>query len=204
MKQISAIRQSSPGRFLVSFTDGEELRSTLAAVTDARLYVGMELDEEAFEELKKSSSKALGRDKALEMLSRRPYSRRELKDKLLRKGLDEAQAEDCVDWLCEHGFLDDAEYAGAVARHYAAKGYGAGRVRSELQRRGVERELWGESLAEMGDGTEQLDAYLARRLKDPSDRDEVRKIGAALFRRGYSWEEIRAALRRFDAQAEEE
>ena len=65
MKQISAIRQSSPGRFLVSFTDGEELRSTLAAVTDARLYVGMELDEEAFEELKKSSSKALGRDKAL-------------------------------------------------------------------------------------------------------------------------------------------
>ena len=204
MKQISAIRQSSPGGFLVSFSDGEELRSTLAVVTDARLYVGMELDEEAFEELKKNSSKALGRDKALELLSRRSYSRRELRDKLLRRGMDEAEADDCVQWLCERGFLDESEYAGAVARHYAAKGYGPGRVRSELQRRGVGRELWDEKIAEIGGSEDKLDAYLARRLKDPSDRDEVRKIGAALFRRGFSWEEIRAALRRFDVQAEDE
>ncbi len=204
MKEISAIRQSSPGRFLVRFSDGEELRSTLAAVTDARLYVGMELDEEAFEELKKNSSKALGRDKALELLSRRPYSRKELRDKLLHRGMDEAEADDCVQWLCERGFLDESEYAGAVARHYTAKGYGPGRVRSELQRRGIGRELRDEKLAEIGGSEDKLDAYLARRLKDPSDRDEVRKIGAALFRRGFSWEEIRAALRRFDAQAEDE
>ena len=199
---ITAIRQTSPGKYLVSFSDGTELRSTLAAVTDARLYVGTELDTQAFEEFKQNSSKALGRDKALEMLSRRPYSRRELKDKLLRKGQDEESAEDCVRWLAERGFLDDGEYAGAVARHYASKGYGPGRVRSELQRRGIDRELWDESLAEMGDGTEKLDAFLSRRLSDPSDRDQVRKVGAALFRRGYSWEEIRAALRRFDAEAE--
>lgn len=199
---ITAIRQTSPGTYLVSLSDGTELRSTLAAVTDARLYVGMELDTQAFEEFKRSSSKALGRDKALEMLSRRPYSRKELKDKLLRKGQDEESAEDCVQWLSERGFLDDGEYAGAVARHYASKGYGRGRVRSELQRRGIDRELWDESLAEMGDGTEKLDAFLSKRLTDPSDRSQVRKVGAALFRRGYSWEEIRAALRRFHAEAE--
>ncbi len=199
---VTAIRQSSPGKYLVSFSNGEELRSTLAAVTDARLYVGMELDDQAFEEFKRDSSKALGRDKALEMLAHRPYSCRELKDKLLKKGLGEESAEDCVQWLLERGFLDDGEYAGAVARHYAAKGYGPGRVKSELRRRGVERELWDESLAEMGEGTEKLDAFLARRLSDPNDRDQVRKVSAALFRRGYSWEDIRAALRRFDAEAE--
>ena len=200
--QITSIRESSPGKYQIGFSDGGELRSTLAAVTDARLYVGMELDEQAFEELKQSSSKALGRDKALEMLSRRPYSRRELKDKLLRKGFDEPSAEDCVQWLAERGFLDDGEYAGAVARHYAAKGYGAGRVKSELLRRGVGREHWDESLAEMGQSAEKIDAYLARRLKDPSDRDELRKVSAALFRRGFGWDEIRAALRRFGTEAE--
>ena len=201
---VTAIRQSSPGNYLVSFSGGEELRSTLAAVTDARLYVGMELDTQAFEEFKRNSSKALGRDKALEMLSRRPYSRKELKDKLLRKGQDEQSAEDCVQWLSERGFLDDGEYAGAVARHYASKGYGCGRVKSELQRRGIDRELWDESLAEMGESSEKLDAFLAKRLSDPSDRSQVRKVSAALFRRGYSWEEIRAALRRFDAEEETE
>ena len=201
---VTAIKQSSPGRFVVEFDGGETLRSTLEAVTDARLYVGMELDEEAFEELKRSSSKALDRQKALEMLSRRPYSRRELKDKLLRRGTDEQSVEDCIAWLDEHGFLDDGEYAGAVARHYTAKGYGAGRVKSELRRRGIERELADETLAELPENTEKLDAFIARRLNDPKDRDSVRKIGAALFRRGYSWEEIRAALRRFDTETEED
>ena len=201
---VTALKQSSPGRFLVEFDGGETLRSTLEAVTDERLYVGKELDEKAFEELKRSSSKALDRQKALEMLSRRPYSRRELKDKLLRRGTDEQSAEDCIAWLDEHGFLDDGEYAGAVARHYSAKGYGAGRVKSELRRRGIERELADETLAELPENTEKIDAYIARRLSDPKDRDSVRKIGAALFRRGYSWEEIRAALRRFDTETEED
>ena len=201
---VTALKQSSPGRFLVEFDGGETLRSTLEAVTDARLYVGMELDEEAFEELKRSSSKALDRQKALEMLSRRPYSRRELKDKLLRRGTDEQSADECISWLDEHGFLDDGEYAGAVARHYSAKGYGAGRVKTELRRRGIKRELADETLAELPENTEKIDAYIARRLSDPKDRDSVRKIGAALFRRGYSWEEIRAALRRFDTETEED
>ena len=201
---VTALRQSSPGRFLVEFDGGETLRSTLEAVTDARLYVGMELDEEAFEELKRSSSKALDRQKALEMLSRRPYSRRELKDKLLRRGTDEQSVDECISWLDEHGFLDDGEYAGAVARHYSAKGYGAGRVKTELRRRGIERELADETLAELPENTDKIDAYIARRLSDPKDRDSVRKIGAALFRRGYSWEEIRAALRRFDTETEED
>ena len=201
---VTAIKQSSPGRFVVEFDGGETLRSTLEAVTDARLYVGMELDEEAFEALKRSTSKALDRQKALEMLSRRPYSRRELKDKLLRRGTDEQSVEDCIAWLDEHGFLDDGEYAGAVARHYTAKGYGAGRVKSELRRRGIERELADETLEALPENTEKIDAYIARRLNDPKDRDSVRKIGAALFRRGYSWEEIRAALRRFDSDTEED
>ena len=201
---VTAIKQSSPGRVVVEFDGGETLRSTLEAVTDARLYVGMELDEEAFEALKRSTSKALDRQKALEMLSRRPYSRRELKDKLLRRGTDEQSVEDCIAWLDEHGFLDDGEYAGAVARHYTAKGYGAGRVKSELRRRGIERELADETLEALPENTEKIDAYIARRLNDPKDRDSVRKIGAALFRRGYSWEEIRAALRRFDTETEED
>ena len=201
---VTALKQSSPGNIIVEFEGGETLRSTLGAVTDARLYVGMELDDEAFEEFRRESSKALDRQKALELLSRRSYSRKELFDKLLRRGASEQSAEDCVAWLSEHGFLDDGEYAGAVARHYTAKGYGASRIKSELRRRGVERELADETLAELPENTEKLDAYIARRLTDPNDRDSVRKISAALFRRGYSWEEIRAALRRSQTETEED
>ena len=188
----------------MEFDDGKKLYSTLDAVTDARLYVGMELDEEAFEELRLSFSKALDRQKALEMLSRRPYSQHELKDKLLRRGMDVQSAEDIITWLIEHRFLNDTEYAGAVARHYTAKGYGAGRIRSELRRRGIDRDLMDDTLADLPENTEKLDAYISRRLTDPNDRDSVRKISAALFRRGYSWDEIRTALCRYDSEIEED
>ena len=201
---VSALKKTSTDRILVEFEGGDSLRSTLAAVTDARLYVGMELDEDAFAALKRSSSRGLERQKALELLSRRPHSRRELKDKLLRRGVSEEDAEDCVQWLSDRGFLDDEEYAGAVARHYAAKGYGAGRVRSELQRRGIDRELAADTLSDLPDNAGKIDAFLARKLTNVNDREAVRKVSAALFRRGFSWEEIRAALRRFDSSIEEE
>ena len=43
-----------------------------------------------------------------------------------------------VAWLVGLGYINDREYAGMVVRHYAAKGYGARRVRDELRRRGIE------------------------------------------------------------------
>ena len=200
---ISALTQTSPGRFTVELDGGEKLISTLNTVTDMRLYVGKELDDNAFEELKRSSSRAVARDRALTMLSRRQFSRKELTDKLLRKGEDEQNAEYCVDWLEENGFLNDAEYSAAIVRHYSAKGYGAGRIRGELAKRGIARELWDAALEDLGESSEKLDAYISRRLTDPEDRAEIRRISSALLRRGYSWDEIRSALRRSKAETEE-
>ena len=200
---ITAIRQSSPGRLTVVLSDGTEIRSTLGAVTEARLYAGRELDEEELAALRQSSRRAIAREAALEIISRRPLSRKELKDKLLRKGEDEDTAEYCAAWLEENGFLSDEAYAAAVARHYAAKGYGAGRVRSELSRRGIARDLWEDAQSAMPEPDDKLDKFIACRLKDPEDRDQIRKITAALYRRGYSWEEIRSAMERFHARLEE-
>ena len=194
---ITALRRISADRFTVALEDGSEIKSSLGVVTDRRLFIGKVLDEEELAALRLDSSRSLARDKALELISRRPMSRKEVREKLLQKGADEDAAEYSADWLQEHGFLNDESYAAAVARHYAAKGYGAGRVRSELSRRGVDRELWEEAVEQMPAAEEKLHKFIAARLKDPHDREQLRKIGAALFRRGYSWEEIRAALRRY-------
>ncbi|MBQ7896551.1 MAG: regulatory protein RecX [Oscillospiraceae bacterium] len=200
---ISALKQTSPGRVTVCFEDGKEIKSTLAVITDMRLFSGKDLDEEDQKELENSSLRSIARDRCIEMLSRRRMSRKELIDKLLRKGESEDIAEFCADWLEEKGFLDDESYAAAVARHYANKGYGAGRVRSELHRRGVERELWDEAVDNMPPVDDKLDKLVAQKLKDPEDKDQLRKLSASLYRRGYSWEEIRSALRRHNAQTED-
>ena len=193
---LSALKQTSPGRITVVLEDETEIRSSLAVVTDLRLFAGKELDEAALRELRRLSRRALARDRALEFLSRRPMSCRELRDKLIEKGEDESDADACVQWLLEQGFLDDERYAAMVVRHYAAKNYGAARLRQELNRRGIPRELWDGALADAPEPDDKLDRFIAARLSDPTDKDQIRKVSNALFRRGYGWEQIRDALRR--------
>jgi regulatory protein len=201
---ISDIRQTSPGRMTVGLDNGSEIKTTLGVVTDLRLFSGRELDEEKLEKLKTASVRALARERAIEMLSRRSMSRAEMVKKLIEKGEDEDTAEYCADWLVEHSLIDDESYAAAVVRHYAAKGYGAGRVRAELGRRGISRELWENALSSMPENDDKIDRFISARLTDPDDRDAVRKISQALFRRGYSWDEIRSALERHRAEIQED
>ena len=200
---ITAIKQISSDMLIVSLDGGEEIKTSLGAVTEMRLYTGRELDEEQLSRLKYLSDRDRARAKGLELISRRMLSVRELEQKLVQKGISEEAAHDCALWLEENRFLDDEAYASALARHYSAKGYGALRLRHELSRRGVERELWDDAVEHMPENTDKIDKFIAARLKDRSDREQINKVSAALFRRGFSWEEIRQALRRFDADAEE-
>ena len=200
---ISALHQTSPERVTVALDDGSEIKATMGVIAELRLYAGRRLTEAELQTLRASAALALCKNRGLELLSYRPMSAKELRDKLTEKGEEPTAAEAAVTWLCEQGFLDDARYAGMVVRHYAGKGYGAGRIRQELQRRGVPRELWDEALTELPESDDKLDRFIASRLKDPSDRAQVQKVSAALYRRGFSWEEIRAALARFRADAGE-
>ncbi len=202
--RVVSLKQSSPERVTVCLDDGTEIASTLAAVTELRLYNGRELDDAALDGLRRESARSLGREKALELLSRRQMSRKELLQKLKDKGFDEETAGYCADWVLERGLIDEERYAAAVVRHYAAKGCGAGRIRRELMQRGIPRELWDEALETMPEGNDRLDRLIAAKLKDPDDREAVRRLSASLYRRGFSSEEIRAALDRSRAAYEYE
>lgn len=137
------------------------------------------------------------KQRALKLLDRRDYSRGELMQKLVEKGEEEAAAEAAVDALVSLGFVDDARYAGLVVRQYAGKGYGVRRIKAELQRRLVPRELWETALEQMPEQDGRIDRFLRQRLSPDAARTEIRKVTDALRRRGYGWDEISAALERF-------
>ena len=194
--RITSLKQVTAEHVTVVFEDEAEVKSTLGVVTELRLFSGKELDDREMEALIRNSHRALMREKALELVSQRQMSAKELSRKLHDKGADEETADYCVQWVLERGLIDEERYAAAIVRHYAAKGCGAGRVRQELMRRGIPRELSDEALASMPESHDRLDRLIAARLKDPGDRDEVRKLSASLYRRGFSAEEIRSALER--------
>lgn len=201
---VTALRSLDAERVSVTLDSGEEIQATLSLVAQLRLYRGCALTEEALDDLRRGAELSHWKSRALDLLSRRAMSAQELRDKLCQKGAPEEAAESCVRWLQEQRFLDDESYAAAVARHYAAKGYGPGRIQAELRRRGVPKSYWDAALAQRPDNTNKIDALIARRLRDPSDREQIRKLTAALYRRGFDWDEIRKALARFRVEAEEE
>ena len=151
------------------------------------------------------ASAEAAKKRALWLLDKRDYSRAELIRKLTEKGYEDTAAEAAVDRLVELGFVDDARYAPIVARHYAAKGYGARRVQQELQRRGIPKELWDAALEEMPAQDDTVDQLLRSRLRgaDPGDRMALKRATDALLRRGYGWDDISAAVERLRAEKEE-
>ena len=189
-----------PGRWLAWLEDGSLLRVGEAEVLAFDLYVGRTLTDGEAEALMASVARTERRQRALELAAGKPLSRRELERKLGGWGADEEEQAAVCGRLEELGYLNDGAYAAQVVRHYAARGYGVRKLRDELYRRGIPRELWDAALEEQGDTAGAIDAFLEKKLKGRApEAGELKKLSDALARRGFGWEEIRDALGRYGA-----
>lgn len=206
MTRIERIQPSphKKDRVLVYLTGGDLLRITPEELLRFGLRPGQELTEDVLEELRRAAARSQTRQRAAELAAGRMLSRKELSDRLVKKGADPREAQETAQWLADLGAVDDAAYAGVIVRHYAAMGYGPGRVRQELQRRGVPRDLWEDALAQLPDPEEAIDKFLTAKLRGKTpDRATLQRLSAALQRRGFQWKDIRPALARLDRDMEE-
>ena len=196
--------QRKKGRFLVKLEGGDILRVTEEELLRFGLRQGMELDGQALEALRASARASSAKAQAANIIGSRALSRRELEKRLVRKGSDPADAQAAADWLEDIGAMDDAAYAAAVVRDYGRRGYGPAKVREELRRRGVPRELWDAAMEGLPDSGETLDLLIQKRRKgDLTDPREVKRLSDALLRRGFGWGEVRAAIGRYVELTEE-
>lgn len=192
-------------RFELYFENGETLLCTAVEVADFSLYSERELTPEEYEALKAAAALTGTKERAAALLAYRAMSAGELERKLVEKGETEENAQSAVEWLSRLGALDDLEYAKSVVRHYSGKGWGAGRIREEFYRRRIPREHWEEALEELSGEEERLDRFVERRLSQRgSDPKERKKLADALYRRGYSWEQIKNALARYSDESDED
>ncbi len=137
-------------------------------------------------------------NKALALLARREYSRRDLVRRLDARGLDAAEIESALDRLAEQGFQNDERFAGAFARTRAAAGYGPLRIRSELLGDGIAEDQIDAALESCESDWSELACALAQRRfagKNPADPSTQRKLIGVLLRRGFSQSDAYAALR---------
>jgi regulatory protein len=129
---------------------------------------------------------------ALRLLSQRAHSEAELRRKLARRGCPADDVERAVVQARGLGGIDDAAFAGALARE-RARTRGPALIARELAARGVDRSLVREALGALAreDVVAAARRVAARALEAGTDRQVV---AARLQRRGFATDVIREAL----------
>ena len=198
-------------RYYVDFDDGTSMRVNTALIAQYSLFTGRKFEDEEFEELRKNAELVSARARAFRILGTRNMSKKEVEKRLIRLGESEQVALETGQWLEDTGVVNDKEYAAMVVRHYAAKGWGMAKIKSEFVRRGIPGELWQEALEQMPETESAIDRLLEAKLQGAErdensgklDRKDVKRACDYLMRRGFNWDEIKSALRRYEERNEE-
>lgn len=201
---VAEVKQSHGERYYIIFTDGSIVKTTLNTVLEYHIKSGDTLDTDRYSAFVSASTLARAKLRALRIVGARPMSSKELSDRLIEKGETPENAAECARWLVSLDYVNDEKYAGMIVRHYASKGYGRAKIKNELFRRGVPRELWEDAMLEFPEPDEIIDKLLRSKLKSENpDKKEIKRASDSLMRRGFSWSEIKSALSRYMSDFDE-
>lgn len=160
------------------------------------IYNGKEVDSDELEEIRETVSVRRAYNYAVNLLSRRDHSVKELMNKLSQKGYSDG-AEEAIEKLKKGGYVSDERFARLYVRELQTfKKYGKRRIEQELYRKGIDREIISEVLEETDfDGSELVSLIGKKYGRYLGDEKGIAKTVNGLLRMGYSYSEIRDALK---------
>ena len=191
------------GRYWIKLDDGTSVALYRQTVEDFGLYPGLELTNEEWERLQTAAGQMSAKMRAVRIVSASSVSKRDLQERLVRKGEDRTHAEEAIRWMEELHLLDDRNTAEQVVRSCIGKGYGLQRAKQALYEKRIPKELWDEVLEDYPDQEDKILEFLRARLDENSDSREVKKAIDALLRRGHSYGVVRRALNQLSFETDE-
>ena len=182
----------------------DALETTLPATVVVQLKIEIDckwtpdIDKQA--ESIAASEKA--RQMALSLISRRMWGCKELETRLVKRGVESSTATAVTEQLAEDGWLNDVQYACALIRQWIRK-EPAGRrwLRHKLREKQITVDVATHAVeVELGDSSEQdaANAFATIRLskiRNVEDEIAVRRVRAALNRRGFDADVAMDAIR---------
>jgi regulatory protein len=203
---VTAVVRRPRRRLVDVFVDGELALSVGRELAAERaLRPGRTLSPAEIAALAHADARRRAIESALRLLSYRPRSERELRERLARKGFDWRVVRATLARLRELGYLDDAAFARFWTETRQAYRPRSRRLaESELRRRGIGREEAEAATAEISDEEAAYEAA-RRRLAALAGLEYARfreRLGGFLTRRGFSYGVARATIDRCWAELE--
>ncbi|WP_022834966.1 regulatory protein RecX [Salisaeta longa] len=194
-------QQNDPNRISV-FLDGAFAFGVHRDVAAKhRLAVGDTLSPAAQQALEVDELRVEAKQRALDYLAHKPRTEAEVRRKLQRKDYPDDIIADVVARLHELGYLDDHAYArDYIHNRFRSKRYGPLRIERELRKRGVDRTIVEQAVADFFADHSTLDAARHHaskrwgRLTDDDPRRRQQKMYRYLKRRGFRSDTIRRVV----------
>ncbi|HEY50112.1 MAG TPA: regulatory protein RecX [Dehalococcoidia bacterium] len=183
----------------VILDSGSAFSLSLTVAADVGIQKGQTFSLHEIEQLKSTDTFHRSLNRALRLLSVRPRSEAELKNRLNRHGFDDDTVQRVIAKLKEQGLVDDAAFAQFWQENRENfRPLSRRLIGLELKQKGVDPETIAEAVAEVDD---ELGAYRAAQKKVRSlaglDYQSFRKrLGAFLKRRGFDYELINRTIDR--------
>ncbi len=191
------------GRYWITLETGEKMGLYRQTVEDFALYSGKELSDEEWKAMQDHAGQMSAKMRAVRIVSASSVSKRDLEERLVRKGEDPRQAKEAVRWMEDLHLVNDRNTAEQVVHSCISKGYGLQRAKQALYEKRIPREYWDEALEDYPDQMDKILSFLRSRLDDESGDREVKKAVDALLRRGHSYGTIREALKYISLDSDE-
>jgi regulatory protein len=201
-----------PGRYVID-VDGKQVAVVTAdalAATKAR--IGAVVDHRLAVHLNEANELTVAYDRALNLLTFRARSARELHRRLVQKGVTAERADRVITKLREAGLIDDADFARQLTRSKMSAGASRRRVHQELFKRGVPREVADEAVEQVvtEDGlsdAESIERIARKKWRSLASVDELtrrRRLFAFLARRGFDSDDVARVVRQLAGEGTEE
>lgn len=158
------------------------------------LHSGLEISEAQLEQLKSESDFGKNYIRAVDLISRRLRSEREIRDYAFRKQWTKSNTERVIDRLKARGYLNDRRFAELFfsSRHQSGR-YSLKRIRLDLVKKGISSDIIDDLCRANGDSA----ALLKLINKRINKYDDENKLIAYLARNGFRYDDIKAALDRY-------
>lgn len=193
--KITDLKQGvrSPDRVNVFVDEKFAFSLDISQVVDFGIKVGMEISAEDLAEFKKASEFGKLYQRTLEWVLVRPRSIRETNDylykKIFEKKLDKNYIDRIIEKLKDKKYLDDYKFAEYyVENRFVKKGVSLKRLRMELLKKGISKEIIEEVLADSDrNDEEELKKMIAKKRAKYDDE----KLTAYLVRQGFQYDLVR-------------
>ncbi len=200
--KIISLSERRKGLTAILFQDGSESLIDSELVSLHNLTQGCHIQN--LEELIFQSDCKRAKSRALWYLSRTDHSKKALSLKLNKGGFSKEAVELAVERMEELGLLDDEKLAARLWEYYSLQKMSKKEAYHKLILKGIPSEIAKETVfSHEDDETEKIKELISVKYATKLESEEnVKKVYGALVRKGFSFTDIKKALREYSEELE--